>query len=182
MKYTTEKIEIPVSKNKLMLMLISSIIFVAGGVRFVTNPESVSNSSAANPTFIFVLGIVTILFFGFCAIYMFRKLFDNKPGFIIDSLGLTDNSSGVSVGQIPWSEIENILVVKIKKTKLIMLEIKNQKEFIDNQKSGFKRKMMQMNINLYGVPVSITSNSLKIKFDDLFNIINEYWNANRKSE
>lgn len=180
MKDSTDKIEILFSKNKLILMLIGSGLFVAGGIRFVVNPDSISKSTIVSSEFIFILGIVSILFFGLCAIVALRKLFDNKPGFILDNQGLTDNSSGFSAGRISWSDIESISVVQIKRTKLIMLSIKDSKNFISNQKSSLKKKIMQMNMNLYGVPVSISSNSLQIKFDDLLSLINEYWNANKK--
>jgi hypothetical protein len=39
--------------------------------------------------------------------------------------------------------------------------------------------MKQMNINMYGTLLSINSNSLKIKFDDLLNTLNDQLNASR---
>jgi hypothetical protein len=180
MTNTTGQIEIPLSKKKLILMLIGSIGFVAAGLWFVINPPTISNPFFGNPTVIFVTGIASILFFGLCAVYIARKLPDNKPGLIIDNIGLTDNSSGVSAGQILWSDIENISVIEILRQKLIMLQVKNPQNYIDKQTSGFKRKMMQMNLNMYGTPLSITSNSLQIKFDELLNILNNHLNASRK--
>jgi hypothetical protein len=180
MTNTTGQIEIPLSKKKLILMLIGSIGFVAAGLWFVINPPTISNPFFGNPTVIFVTGIASILFFGLCAVYIARKLPDNKPGLIIDNIGLTDNSSGVSAGQILWSDIENISVIEILRQKLIMLQVKNPQNYIDKQTSGFKRKMMQMNLNMYGTPLSITSNSLQIKFDELLNILNDHLNASRK--
>ena len=180
MTNTTGQIEIPLSKKKLILMLIGSIGFVSAGLWFVINPPTISNPFLGNPTVIFVTGIASILFFGLCAFYIARKLPDNKPGIIIDNTGLTDNSSGVSAGQILWSDIENISVIEIHRQKLIMLKVKNPQDYIDKQTSGFKRKMMQMNFNMYGTPLSITSNSLKIKFDELLNILNDNLNASRQ--
>jgi hypothetical protein len=180
MTNTTGQIEIPLSKKKLILMLIGSIGFVAAGLWLVINPPTISNPFFGNPTVIFVTGIASILFFGLCAVYIARKLPDNKPGLIIDNIGLTDNSSGVSAEQILRSDIENISVIEIHRQKLIMLQVKNPQNYIDKQTSGFKRKMMQMNLNMYGTPLSITSNSLQIKFDELLNILNDHLNANRK--
>lgn len=180
MTNTTGQIEIPLSKKKLILMLIGSICFVAAGLWFVINPPTISNPFFGNPTVILVTGIASILFFGLCAIYIARKLPDNKPGLIIDNIGLTDNSSGVSAGQILWSDIENISVIEIHRQKLIMLQVKNPQDYIDKQTSGFKRKMMQMNFNMYGTPLSITSNSLQIKFDELLNNLNDHLKASRQ--
>jgi hypothetical protein len=177
---TTGQIEIPLSKKKLILMLIGSIAFVTAGLWFVINPPTISNPFFGNPTVILVTGIASILFFGLCAVYIARKLPDNKPGLIIDNIGLTDNSSGVSAGQILWSDIENISVIEIHRQKLIMLQVKNPQDYIDKQTSSFKRKMMQMNFSMYGTPLSITSNALQIKFDELLNILNDHLNASRQ--
>ncbi len=180
MTNTTGQIEIPLSKKKLILMLIGSIAFVAAGLWFVINPPTINHPLFGNPTLIFVTGIASILFFGLCAVYITRKLPDNKPGLIIDNIGLTDNSSGVSCGQILWSDIENISVIEIHRQKLIMLQVKNPQDYIDKQTSVFKRKMMQMNFSMYGTPLSIISNSLQIKFDELLNILNDHLNASRQ--
>ena len=180
MTNTTGQIEILLNKNKLILMLIGSIGFVATGLWFVINPPTISHPLFGNPALIFVTGIAAILFFGLCAVYITRKLPDNKPGLIIDNIGLKDNSSGVSGGQILWSDIENISAVEIHRQKLILLQVKNPQEYIGKQKSSFKRKMMQMNFNMFGTPLSITSNTLQIKFDELLNILNDYLNASRQ--
>ena len=61
-----------------------------------------------------------------------------------------------------------------------MLHVKNPQEYIDKQTSGFKRKILEMNFNMYATPLSITSNALQIKFDDLFHILNDHLTASRQ--
>lgn len=176
----TQQVAIPLSKRKLILLFIGSIVFVAAGLWFVINPPNISSPFFDNPTVIFVIGIASALFFGLCAVYLARKLQDNKPGLIIDNIGLTDNSSGVSAGQILWSDIDKITVLEIHQQKLIMLQVKNPQDYINKQTNGFKRKLMQFNFKMYGTPLSITSNSLQIKFDELLKILNERLNASRQ--
>jgi hypothetical protein len=165
-----EQIEIPLSKKKLIIMLIGSIGFVAVGLWFVINPPAINNSFFGNSTVILLTGIASILFFGLCAVFMARKISDKKPGLIIDNIGITDNSSGVSAGQIFWNDIENISVIELHRQKLIMLHLTNPQEYIDKQTSGFKRKVMNMNLNMYETPCIISSNTLQINFDELLNI------------
>ena len=105
---------------------------------------------------------------------------DNKPGLIIDQTGLTDNSSGVSAGQILWSDIEDISVLEIHRQKIIMLQVRNPQDYIDKQTSGFKRKMMQMNYKMYGTPLSITSNGLKVSFDELLSTLKDKLKATQQ--
>ena len=180
MTKTIERIEIPLSKRKMILMLIGSIGFVVIGLWLILNPPAISNPFFGNPTRLLILGIAAILIFGFFTFYFARRLPENKPGLILDKVGLTDNSSGVFVGQILWSDIENISVIEIQGQKLILLEVKNPHDYIEKQTSGLKKKIMQMNFNMYGTPLSITSNSLKIKFEELLNILNDRFDISRQ--
>ena len=106
-----QTIEIALSKKKIFFMLIGALAFVAIGLWFVISPPTISNSYWGNPTKIAIAGYASIVFFGLCAFVLIKKLPDNKPGLIIDQTGLTDNSSGVSAGQILWSDIENISII-----------------------------------------------------------------------
>lgn len=170
---TNNNIEIPLSKKKITLILIGSIVFVVLGVWFIMEPDKFSRGPLRNPTVVTAVGIAAIVFFGFCALYALRKLPDNKPGLIIDESGLTDNSSAVSAGQILWTDINNLSVITIQKQKFILLHVKNPQDYIDRQTGAFKRKMMQLNFKLYGSPLTVNTNGLKITFDELHKLIAE---------
>ena len=166
-----QRIEIALSKSKIVLMLLGALTFVAIGLWFVIAPPKIENAYWGDPTKIAIVGYASIIFFGLCAFICIRKLPDNKPGLIIDDIGLIDNSSGVSAGQILWSDIEDISVIEIHRQKLIMLQVINPQDYIDKQTSVFKRKVMQMNYKMYGSPLSITSNALKVTFDELMTLL-----------
>ena len=176
----TGQIEIALSKKKLILMLVGSIAIVLLGIWLISEADNLTGWRARNPTFTRGIGIAGVLFFGLCGVYFGRKLPDNRPGLIIDEMGLTDNSSGLSAGLILWGDIKKISVIEIHRQKLLMLHVKNPQDYIDKQTSGIKRKMMQMNFNMYGTPLSITSNSLKITFDGLHNILKERLSQSRQ--
>lgn len=175
-----EIIEIPLSKKKLVLMLAGSIGFVAAGIWFLLNPPKINNALFGNPTFILVVSIAAILFFGLIVVYIIRKLPDNSPGLIIDQLGITDNSGGLAAGQILWTDIENISVFEINRQKLILLQVKNPEDYINRQSSAFKRKLMRINFNSYGSPVTISANSLQIGFNELLSILTNQFQANSR--
>jgi hypothetical protein len=168
---TRQGIEIPLHKSRIVLMLIGSFAFVAIGFWFVTAPPRIDNSYWGDPTKIAIAGYAAIVFFGFCAFIFTRKLFDLKPGLIIDDAGLNDNSGGLSAGHILWTDIENVSVVQIHKQKLLMLEVKNPQDYINSQTSLFKRKGMELNFKMYGTPLIITANGLKIPFEDLLALL-----------
>ena len=116
---------------------------------------------------------------GLCLFFIVRKLSDNTLGLVISDKEIFDNSSGVSAGQILWSDIEDIMVLEIHRQKMIMLQVKNPQDYIDKQTSSFKRKMMQLNYKMYGTPLSITSNGLNISFDELLSTLTDKLKATR---
>ncbi|MBA3665458.1 MAG: hypothetical protein H0W61_14780 [Bacteroidetes bacterium] len=175
----TEQIEIPRSKNKLALMLIGSLGFVTAGLWFVINPPTISNPIIGNPILILTTGIAAILFFGLCVVFLAKKLPDKTPGLIINDRGVTDNSGGVSVGLIQWSDVKAITIETAANQRFIMLVVKNPDEYISKQKGFIKKKAMQMNYNSYGSPISISANGLKCNFDELYRTLHDKFSASK---
>ena len=169
---TNLPISIPLSKGKLLLSILGAFAFVAIGFWFVLAPPSRTGSSLES-TLLMVLGLVAILFFGGIAILVIRKLFDSRPGLIIDEQGLNDNSGGLSAGQILWQDIENFQALQIQRQRLILVLVKNPQDYIDRQSNGWKRKLMAMNYRQYGTPISISTNGLKISFAELLAMLEQ---------
>ena len=168
-----ERIEIPLSKSRIILMFLGALAFVAIGLWFIIDPPTIENSYWGSPTKLAVIGYASVIVFGICAVLFSLKLGDKKPGLIVDDIGLIDNSGALSGGQVLWSDIENISVFEIHKQKLIMLEVKNPQDYINRQANLFKRKGMELNNKMYGTPLSITTNGLKTSFDDLMKILTD---------
>lgn len=167
------RIEIPLSKKKLFLLLIGAIVFVALGTWFVMSPETFSKGPLRSVTAIYLVGMASIVFFGFAALYILRKLPDSKPGLIIDETGITDNSSAIAAGHIPWTDIDSLSVITIQKQSFILFNVHHPQDYIDRQKGILKKKMMQMNVRLYGSPLLISASGLKIGFEELYKLVSE---------
>ena len=178
-----QQIEIQLSKIKLLLMLVGSLTFVALGLWLVITRPTAHHFHRYNSTTMLIAGYASIIFFGLCALIAMRKLFDNRPGLVIDDLGLSDNSSGVSSGQILWADILNISVIEIQRQKIIMLQVNNPQDYINRQTNFFKRKLMKINLNKFGSPLSISSNALKISFVELHKLlVDSYDKAKQREE
>ena len=102
------KISVPISKTTLTLMLIGSLVFVALGIINVNDPKALFNTVFRSKELVFMVGIACVLFFGLASFYLFKKLFDNRPGLIISTDGIYDNSSATPVGLIEWKDIVKI--------------------------------------------------------------------------
>lgn len=173
MSNTSERIEIPLSKSKLFGLLAGSIGFIAIGIWLVYTHSDRFNNLTSEQTIMIALGILSVLFFGLCAYYLLKKLRDQRPGLIIDDHGLTDNTSGVSAGPIPWEDIEAIKVIEISRQKLIMIIVTHPEHYIERETNRFKRSVMKMNHSMYGSPVCITANTLKMEFDALYTLLTD---------
>ena len=168
-----EQIEIPLSKTKMIMTFLGSLVFVGLGLWFLINPPKSNHWLFGNPTVIFVAGLASVIFFGLIAVIIFRKFSDKKPGLTISRQGITDNSSGVSAGLIPWTDIQEIKISQVMNQKFLMLIVRNPQDYLDKVTNLLKRNAMKMNYKMYGSPISISSNALQTNFDDLHKLLIE---------
>lgn len=166
-------IEIPLSKSKLSLLLAGSIGFVALGFWFVISPTTFADSFSLKQIAVIITGYAGILFFGTCAVAVFLKFKTNKPGFVIDKDGITDNSGAVAVGFIPWKDITGISTAAVASQSFIMIGVKNPEEYIRMQTNFLKKAALELNNRTYGTPVSISANGLKCSQMELYGLLTD---------
>ena len=53
------------------------------------------------------------LFFGTCFIYTLKRIGAKNPVLLVNAKGITDNTSAMSLGFMPWEEIKEISLLKI---------------------------------------------------------------------
>ena len=154
------------TKNKsIFLALIVSILFVSIGIYMISNPNALK-SIKYNPIFVEFFGYIGIIFFGIGIIYFVYKLFDKKPGLIIDENGIFNNSSIISKHTISWNELNAAGITKMEKQKIIFLYFKDDEDFI--LKFNFIEKLlMRINLKIYGSRIGISTLTLDYNADKL---------------
>ncbi|MDQ0592410.1 hypothetical protein QFZ37_000779 [Chryseobacterium ginsenosidimutans] len=172
-----EQIEIPLSKVKITMLFCGALAFILIGLWFMISPPEVNHSNRRavffNPVFLFFIGLISVLFFGCCTVFIFRKLFDTKPGLIINQNGIIDNSSGLSAELVLWSDIKEIKIITIHNQKLIMVILNNPHDYLNKVTNKLKKKGMEINYKWYDAPISISANSLQTNYKDLHRILLE---------
>ena len=136
---------------------------------------------ALNPLYIKGAGVAAIGFFGLCGIYCCIKIFDMKPGLIIDLDGIVDNSNVASMGRIRWDEILGMRVTVMHRQRMVILELVDPQSFIERA-GPIVRKLHSANMSLMGSPVGISSNSLAVDFDDLVRLLTEAFERYKNAE
>jgi hypothetical protein len=174
--------EIFLSKKKLILLLIGSVVFVTGGIWIIFNRLMIYDllyiifgiKGGAIPFLFYIIsGFGGVIFFGL-GIYVFiKKILSVKPGLIIDHSGITDAFSGLSAGHIAWDNIDAIKSFEIITEKMIVIVINNPEDYIAQQKSPASRKGLEINYKTCGSPILFTANIFEYKHDELLNILNE---------
>jgi len=86
-----------------------------------------------------VVGVVCIIFFGGCGLYGLKALVDKEPGLKLDSEGLTDNSSALAAGFVPWSDVFGVEECQVQGQKSICLLLKNPEVYIE--RGSYLRRM-----------------------------------------
>jgi hypothetical protein len=174
----TDEVVIELSKKKVLLLIVGSIAFVVLGLwMFSLDASSIArNLPRKDPRFVHGVGVAAIVFFGLCGSIGLRKLFDKKPGLVLNSSGITDNSSGLSAGFIPWSEIEDATILQVGAQKILIIMVENPEAYV-GRGNILQRAANKMNFKLYGTPILITSNTLKIGFPELLSLFHQYLQA-----
>lgn len=174
----TEQIEVELSKIKIFLIAVGSLLFVALGIYLAF--YHTNTSMRYSDSLVKFAGILSIAFFSLTHIASLFKIFDSKKGLIISDKGIFENSSFVSLGFIKWDDILEIETITSKNQKFCMIYLKSSQEYIKRHK-GLKRRIASMNYKMYGTPVFISSNSLKISFNDLNKLLKTNFIKYKKS-
>lgn len=173
------KVEIPLSRSKLTLIILGAFSFVFFGAIFIIDPDRFVSPFLRSPEIVRIVGVASVLLFGVCGVFGIRKLFDKKVGLTVDEIGITDNTSASSVGLIKWDNITEIRTGQVMSTKFLLIFINNPQEILEKV-SGMKRKILGGNMKMYGTPISITATTLKYNFEDLNKLLTENLDDHRK--
>lgn len=171
-------IEIPLSKRNLAFMLLGSAGFVVIGLLMVGWPENFGTFSLSI-AIVQIVGAISALFFGTIGYFIGRRLLDDRMGLRIDERGITDRSSGVSVGLIEWADIRGLDTRRVSTERFLVLLTDQPEKYIDRAPNAIVRKAMQANHRMTGSPLNISARTLQISFEELVELIQREWTRYR---
>lgn len=161
------------SKKKMIGQTLLCIAFISFGFWLLIHQNTAEYAFFEKFRINIVIGLLTIIIFGsFLTIWIF-KILDRKPGVIIDENGIVDNSTSISLGQIPWSDIESVKPSSYF-SNVITVILKNPTKYIDKQKNPIKRMLLGVNYRRNGSPVNIQTLTLQADNKTLIEAINKH--------
>ena len=153
------ELRIPASRLKLVGTLLGALAFVGLGVLMMI-------TESRRGLFAKLIGLVVVGFFGAIVVSVMKHLLFLGPAVIINSKGIVDNSSGVSVGFIAWDEIEEIREYKFQNQTFLGITLKDVNKVVARQPK-WKRSVIRANLKLGAAPVNIPQSVLGVKVSDL---------------
>jgi len=141
-------------------------------ILFITQPSHFVNLIMRSEELVFIVGCVGLIIFGILSVFLFIKLFDSKPGLVINNEGIIDNASANPAGFIKWSDIVSIGTKKVMSVQFILIQVKNPEEYIEKA-TRINKIALKQNKREHGTPLVLTSTSLQCSFEELKKLISE---------
>jgi hypothetical protein len=166
---------IELSRKKLVFLILGGAAFALAGLWMVQLDEASIREirTLSNPTLFRSFGVLALVLATLVVIYGARKMFDNKPGLVLSPEGITDNSSGVAAGLIPWTDITGFDIFEMHRQKMLVILVNEPEKYIQRG-NPIQRTLHRANTSMVGSPISISSNTLKIGFDELCALVENY--------
>src|SRR5262249_53740721 len=150
------------SKRKIVVLLLVGVAFVALSCWLWSIADVQTHRP---PVYVKTLAVAGVSLGALGAVYCCFKLSDTRAGLIIDEQGIVDNSNAVAAGRIFWHEVVGVKVSVIRKQRFVTILVADPKRFLVCH-SFFGSMLHAANMKLTGSPINISSNSLRIRFDE----------------
>lgn len=109
--------------------------------------------------------------------FCIKKWMENKPAFIINSRGVWDNSTALSVGWIEWEQIKEFKVNH--QSRMIAVILKDSRYFIDIEYNWLKKALMMLNWKLDESPVHFNDRLIEMSYKELLKELKVHQNKDR---
>lgn len=116
-----KEINIKTNKKKLIFLFFMSFVLAFFSFWYILYPSDFVNIITRRKELIFIAGVIGSVIFGVSSIWIFFRLFDNKPGLIINEQGIIDNTNTGSIGLIKWDDIIEVRHKRIMSNSLMLI-------------------------------------------------------------
>lgn len=140
------------SPGKMIKVVLASLLL--DGLSFLCLTIGILNDRL----FLLLAGGFGALLFMPCTVYLFWRAIHPKAVMTIDDSGITDNSSAIAVGFIPWSQITAIQLTPHMSQVYFSIRVLNVESLLKSL-SPKTRKLIRMNMSMGLPPVNIQFNT-----------------------
>jgi hypothetical protein len=168
----SERIEIPLSKLKLLKLVFFALLFVAAGYFMFTADAAWIEQQRRfnNPLFVHSVGVAALVMgaLGFAAALF--KLFSSTPGIVIDNNGITDMSSFRAHGLIPWTDVTGFVEGAVGRQRFVYVLLRDPEAYVARF-GPVRQLLLRMTSRMGPSPVALTNVALKVSFDEMRDLL-----------
>lgn len=128
-----------------------------------------------------IIMVIGVFFFGYGFYFILKKAKSGNNLLTVDENGITDKTSALAFGFIPWMDIDKIYIDSVMGNEFIELVLNNEEKYI-NRLNGMKKMAVSANKKMGHQAVCITLNSSGIspqmllpKIQEIFQQVKKYW-------
>lgn len=126
-----------------------------------------------------IAGILTFIF-GILATNDLQKGLGNPVGLVITPEGFIDHAGNLGIGLIRWKEIRQIRTDTVRSAQHILIELIKPDQLLKKGKNPLQQNLLQTNLKLYGTPVVIHTDHLRIEPTALLEMLRERHSPSKK--
>lgn len=168
------RIVIQLSKVKIFLSLLVFIVLVVLTICMWSNPGV---QDPLLQLFIRAVAIFFVLIFGLLGIRLYRKLFDTRPGLIIDEEGIVDNSNIWAERRILWDEVVELKVLRNRGGRFISISVTDPQQKFSSFSDRIVKKCFGIRTNTS--TIHIYSTLLAVNFGELLQALKSAFEKHR---
>ncbi len=180
--HKNKAIVIELSKTKLFVLLVIAVTFVALGLWAINLDSSMieTHKKYNSPFYVHIVGAASLLMGILAAFISLKKIFERAPGLVISDRGIIENSNIFSVGEILWKDVSGFQIVIVKKQKILYVLLKDPELYICRC-SPLKRALLRFSLKVSPSPIAISTNSLKVDFEEMNSMLKVEFEKYRRS-
>ena len=170
---------VPLSKRKLVFALLGCMVFVALGIWLWGRRDQYEGFAHTKAVF---ASVTCMLFFGAGIPVLAFKVFDTRPGLVLNAQGIHSLGLFGFRPVIPWHHITGTRIVQLPqgRVRILLIDTDNVEETLAGM-SGITRLVARFSLAQYGALHSVASNNLQVDIDELQRII-ESWRETAQAE
>lgn len=175
-------VKIELSKKKIYKTIFVLIIFLSICLLFVFYSDTFTSVIFRNKYLIFLIGISGITFSILYLYPIINKLYKFNIGLEINENGIINNTEYLNLGLIKWSDVNNVRVKEFGKGRYLLLDLKNEKDYVNKLNSTVFKFYAKFNKVQYGTIVHIAHSALECTFEELEQLVIEGYNSSMNKQ
>jgi hypothetical protein len=156
-------------KGRIILLGFGALVFVCLGILFIALAPEAEAGDRATLT---IIGVISIVIFGFCLVLYLKKLFGRSPMLIISKEGITDQATYTPAGHIRWEEIQDIQALRMYNQDFLCI-FTHDPDLIMRRYTGFQRMLVKMNKGVSPAQAHVPLKMLNCSLPTLMEEINK---------